>query len=87
MTKAYDLDALVDLLSKMSATTDDDVDTLVPVARRLSLREAVRVVMEDWDDHKLRKVSAVILRDAEPAIQSLDEINSIYQQAKANRPT
>jgi len=87
MTKAYDLDGLVDLLSKKSAATEDDVDTLVPVATRLPLRDAVRIVIEDWDDDRLRKVSAVILRDAGPAIQSLDEIKSIYQQAKANRPT
>jgi hypothetical protein len=84
MHSGYHLDEAVNLLSRRTASNQIDVETAIPAAS-MSLKEAARVVVEDWGKDRARQLSAIILRESGQAIQRLDEIRAIY--ALTHKPT
>ncbi|MGO4525378.1 hypothetical protein AB4097_10995 [Microvirga sp. 2MCAF35] len=82
MTVDHDLEEIVDLFAIGRPMRNAG---LMPVkVATLPLRKAVAVVIEDWSDDKFRQLSAVIQRQAGPAIRSLDDIRHLYDCACAD---
>lgn len=77
MHSGYHLDEAVYLTSCKPPSGLAGGATVAPNTS-LTLREAVRVVVEDWSTDRTRQFSAVITRNSGPVIQRLDEIRTIY---------
>jgi len=81
LNAAHDLEEIVDLFAIRRPLRNAD---FMPVkVATLPLKKAVAMVIEDWSDDKFRQLSAVIQRQAGPAIRSLDDIRHLYDRTRA----
>ncbi len=82
MTQIHDLDEMVSLTAIVSpAKHPNHVPTLGKVGT-LPLREALRVVIEDWDGDRQKQQMAMIVWQSGDAIEGPEKIRDLYNQLK-----
>jgi hypothetical protein len=84
MTQVHDADEMVDLAAIVQPPNPGDAPTYAKIGE-MPFREAVRLVIEDWDDdrHRQKQLNAWILRQSGESVRGLKEIWDIYNQLKA----